>query len=646
VFEMSDNCPAAGILLAFRYRLVSWLETGGMAEIWHAQDELLAWPVALQLSIRLSASAPSAPGEPDERSRIIRPLGCQCLGGAARCPANPHFYPGSVDHPVGSTEGPTTVEWVICLKMSNLRVGTRLGAGFLVVIAAMVALTVIGVAQVNKISDRLTVVNDLNGVKQRYAINFRGSVHDRAIAVRDVVLARTDAELRAEVQTIGTLTTKYDESSVKMKAIFADAANVSAEEKQALAEIERIQAKTLPLITKVVDLHTADDNEQALMVMTTQAKPAFIEWLAAINVFIDLEEAMNKAETAQARETADGFLTIMALGLALAALLAALVAWRATRSITRPLAEAGSVLVAVADGDLTRRVDVTSGDEVGQMGRSVNAALDAIGTVITEFGHSAKGLAATSHRIGALSGQIAKGAEESSAQANVVAGAAQEVSRNVQTVAAGSEEMGSSIHEISHNANEAATVAARAVDTVRVTTETVSRLGESSRMIGDVVKAITNIAQQTNLLALNATIEAARAGEAGKGFAVVAGEVKELSQETARATEDISRRVEAIQADTTSAVAAIAEVTQVITQISDYQTTIASAVEEQTATTNEMNRSVSDAASASEQIAANIGNVAEAARTTTASVDESRRAADELDEVSCKLQTLIGGFRI
>ena len=530
--------------------------------------------------------------------------------------------------------------------MSNLRVGLRLGAGFLVVFLGMVVLTVIGVNEVNQISDRLTVVNDLNGVKQRYAINFRGSVHDRAIAVRDVVLARTDAEVQTEVDTIEELTTRYDESAVKMTAIFADEANVSAEEKQALAEINRIQTRTLPLIDQVVELRRAGNNQQALVVLTTQAKPAFIEWLAAINVFIDLEEAMNKAETAQARETADGFMTIMAIGLALAAMIAALVAWRITRSITRPLAEAASVLVAVADGDLTRRVDVRSTDEVGQMGRSVNTALAAIGTVITEFGHSARGLAETSHRIGALSGQIAKGAEESSAQANVVADAAQEVSRNVQTVAAGSEEMGSSIREISHNANEAATVAARAVDTVRVTTETVSRLGDSSRMIGDVVKAITNIAQQTNLLALNATIEAARAGEAGKGFAVVAGEVKELSQETARATEDISRRVEAIQADTTSAVAAIAEVTQVITQISDYQTTIASAVEEQTATTNEMNRSVNDAASASGQIAANIGSVADVARNTTASVDESRRAADELDEVSRRLQSLVGGFRI
>ncbi|MET8153293.1 methyl-accepting chemotaxis protein [Actinoplanes sp. NPDC049668] len=356
--------------------------------------------------------------------------------------------------------------------------------------------------------------------------------------------------------------------------------------------------------------------------------------------------AVDTAEAARARDAADGLVTTLVLGCLLAAVVAAVLAWRITHSITRPINDAASVLAGVADGDLTHRVNVTSTDEVGRLGLSANAALTLVSKVISELTHSAEGLADTSRRIGGLSGQIARGAEESSAQANVVAGAAQEVSLNVQTVAAGAGEMGASISEISHNAHEAATVAAGAVDQVRITTETVSRLGDSSRMIGDVVKAITNIAEQTNLLALNATIEAARAGEAGKGFAVVAGEVKDLAQETARATEDISRRVEAIQADTASAVAAIADVTEVITRISDYQTTIASAVEEQTATTNEMNRSVGDAAAASEQIAVNIGSVADAARNTTASVDESRRASGELDELSRSLQALVAGFRV
>ena len=178
-------------------------------------------------------------------------------------------------------------------------------------------------------------------------------------------------------------------------------------------------------------------------------------------------------------------------------------------------------------------------------------------------------------------------------QAGVVSGAADEVSRNVQTVAAGAEEMGASIREIAHSANEAARVAVAGGRpwSTRPTRPSPSS-APSSQEIGNVVKVITSIAEQTNLLALNATIEAARAGEAGKGFAVVANEVKELAQETARATEDIARRVEAIQADTTGAVEAIGEISTIITSINDYQLTIASAVEEQTATTNEMSRNV------------------------------------------------------
>jgi methyl-accepting chemotaxis protein len=166
----------------------------------------------------------------------------------------------------------TTGERVIWLKMSNLRVGARLGAGFLVVITAMVALTVIGVTEVHKINDRLTVVNDLNGVKQRYAINFRGSVHDRAIAVRDVVLASTAAEVQTEVDTIGKLTTKYDESADKMNGHVRRRRGRQHRGEGGARRDQQVQAKTLPLITQVVDLRTAGNNDQALQLLTTQAR--------------------------------------------------------------------------------------------------------------------------------------------------------------------------------------------------------------------------------------------------------------------------------------------------------------------------------------------------------------------------------------
>jgi methyl-accepting chemotaxis protein len=172
----------------------------------------------------------------------------------------------------------------------------------------------------------------------------------------------------------------------------------------------------------------------------------------------------------------------------------------------------------------------------------------------------------------------------------------------------------------------------------------VSKLGVSSQEIGNVVKVITSIAEQTNLLALNATIEAARAGEAGKGFAVVANEVKELAQETARATEDIARRVETIQADTSGAVEAIGQISAIITSINDYQLTIASAVEEQTATTNEMSRNVTEAATGSGEIASNIIGVASAAATTTQAVTQTLNAVDELARMAAELRTEVARF--
>ncbi len=173
-----------------------------------------------------------------------------------------------------------------------------------------------------------------------------------------------------------------------------------------------------------------------------------------------------------------------------------------------------------------------------------------------------------------------------------------------------------------------------------------SKLGDSSTEIGQVVKVITSIAQQTNLLALNATIEAARAGEAGKGFAVVANEVKELAKQTAKATEDISRKIEAIQGDTKNAVGAIGHISEVIKQVNDISNTIASAVEQQNATTNEMARNVGEAAKGSGEITRNIAGVAEAAESTTHGAADSLKAAQSLAKMATDLRELVQKFKI
>jgi len=303
-----------------------------------------------------------------------------------------------------------------------------------------------------------------------------------------------------------------------------------------------------------------------------------------------------------------------------------------------------SVVNAAAKGDLTQTIAVQGGDAVGQMASGLSIFLGDLRKSISAIGQNASALASSSEELTAVSQQMGANAEETSAQANVVSAASEEVSRNVQTVATGTEEMSASIKEIAKNANEAAKVATEAVKVAETTNATVAKLGESSAEIGKVIKVITSIAQQTNLLALNATIEAARAGEAGKGFAVVANEVKELAKETAKATEDISQKIEAIQTDTKGAVDAISTISQIINQINDISNTIASAVEEQTATTNEIGRNVTEAAKGSSEIAQNITGVAQAARSTTDGANDTQRAAAQLSRMANELQSLVGRF--
>jgi methyl-accepting chemotaxis protein len=264
--------------------------------------------------------------------------------------------------------------------------------------------------------------------------------------------------------------------------------------------------------------------------------------------------------------------------------------------------------------------------------------------LIHEVGRTATSLSSSAEELTAISQQMSANAEETATQANVVSAASEQVSSNVHTVATGTEEMSASIREIGKNVTSAAKVASSAVKMAASTNQTVAKLGESSAEIGKVIKVITSIAQQTNLLALNATIEAARAGEAGKGFAVVANEVKELAKQTARATEDISQKIDAIQMDTKGAVLAIGEISGIINQINEISGTIAVSVEQQMATTNEMARNVSEAAKGTSEIAGNITGVARAAHETTTGANDTQNASRELSRMAATLEKLVSGF--
>jgi methyl-accepting chemotaxis protein len=314
-------------------------------------------------------------------------------------------------------------------------------------------------------------------------------------------------------------------------------------------------------------------------------------------------------------------------------------------AVVGPLQDVGKVLDKMAGGDLTEQVVTEYAGDFGRLRTAVNALATQVREAIQQIGANATSLVSAAEELNKVSQQMSASADETATQANVVSAASEQVANNVQTVATGADEMGASIKEIAKNTADATRVATTAVKSAEATNQTIGKLGQSSAEIGQVIKVITSIAQQTNLLALNATIEAARAGEAGKGFAVVANEVKELAKETAKATEDISRKIEAIQTDTKGAVEAIGQIGTVIVQINDIQNTIASAVEEQSATTNEISRNLAEAARGSSEITKNVTGVAEAAHTTTAGATDTQKSAQSLERMAAELQGLIGQFK-
>lgn len=318
--------------------------------------------------------------------------------------------------------------------------------------------------------------------------------------------------------------------------------------------------------------------------------------------------------------------------------------WRSTLSRLRDMVERFKD-VAEGEGDLTRRIPIVHKDEIGELAEWFNLFLDKIHDMIKSVADAAQLLGSASDNVSNTIEHISDNVRQTSSQTGVVSRTAEHVSQNLQTVATGAGEMQQSINEIAKNAGEAARIVTGAVQIAETTTSTVAKLGESSAEIGQVIKVITSIAEQTNLLALNATIESARAGEFGKGFAVVANEVKELAKGTAKATEDISHKIEAIRTDTKAAVDAIASIHGVIKRVNDISSIMAAAVEEQTATTNEMSRNVSEAAAGSSEITSNIAGVAEVAGKTSRDAAGTREAMQQLVQMATKLRQLVERFK-
>jgi len=522
--------------------------------------------------------------------------------------------------------------------VNKISLKMKLGLGFgvlLLIVGLMGIMTYRSVQKLSELSDEV----QMNMHKAQVAADVDSGVELQTSAGRGFVLSGKEEMLKRREEGIA----QVDKSMAELIKLLR-----TEEGKAIFAKVDTGAHELRDIQSQVLELRRRGKTKEATDALfaerAIQIRSGVEKDIDALQAQIDgLQAAAIKAHQEVEASTIRLLITLSIVGVIVGLGVAVLI----VRSITRAIADMVSVIQQIAANNLgIEDMHVASQDEIGKAATALNGMKNNLREMIRSIAGTAEQVASASEELSSTSQEITANSEETSTQAQVVSSSSEQVNRNLQTVATGSEEMSASIKEIAKNAHESAKVATSAVRVADETNHIVAKLGDSSTEIGQVIKVITSIAQQTNLLALNATIEAARAGEAGKGFAVVANEVKELAKQTAKATEDISRKIEAIQGDTKSAVAAIGQIGEVIKQVNDISNTIATAVEEQNATTNEMARNVSEAARGSSEITKNIAGVAQAAQSTAHGAGDSSKAASSLAEMSTRLRELVAQFRL
>jgi methyl-accepting chemotaxis protein len=535
-----------------------------------------------------------------------------------------------------------------------------------VILVLVLVLGIVAVTNLNKLSELTNKLYKHPLTVSNAVLKANANIIAMHRSMKDVSLAKDSTQMDKAVAAVADYEEKVLEEFEIINERFLGDKSQIIEARQVITDWKLIRDEVITLMR---------DGKRQEAAEVTRERGAKHVALINSNMQGLIEFATGKAADflKMAGDVRDTTTTIMITFLAVVLAIGAAVSFFATRSITVPINNITGVMKELADGDTSVEVPGSDRrDEIGQMAEAVlvfktsmirtdelakaqreeeeaqRVRAQRIEELTKDFDKSVSGtleiVSSSATEMEATAQSLSATADQTSQQATTVAAASEQASANVQTVATATTELSSSISEISRQVTQSSEISNRAVEDAQKTNSDIEELAEAAKRIGEVVSLITDIAEQTNLLALNATIEAARAGDAGKGFAVVASEVKNLANQTAKATEEISSQIGGVQKSTQNAVAAIGGISTIIGDINEIASSIASAVEEQSAATQEISRNVEQAANGTQEVSSNIAGVNQAATETGSAATQVLTATNSLNKETTGLRDVVEKF--